>query len=164
MNPPRIVWLNHFDLLPGAADITTTFNSTSSGVGGGLTGLVIQSATLGETFPDGDNKVVHMAAEAPEGEEIIGVRVCYELSDAGSFISQIRLAQVQDPPDTALLFLDDGTGLTDPSPVCVNSQPTEIDSSAGPLLLSLRLNFGDISDKIVIRGLGLLLPAKSVME
>jgi hypothetical protein len=101
-----------------------------------------------------------MAAETHDGEEIIGVRVCYELSDAGSFISQIRLAQVQDPPATAVVLLDDGTDLTDQGPVCVNSEPAEIDSSAGPLLLSLRLNFGDTSDKIVIRGLGLLLSAK----
>ena len=161
VNSPRSLWLNHFDLLAGAADITTSFNSTSSGVGGGLTGLVIQSATTGETFPDGGNKVVHRAAEAPDGETIIGVRVCYELSNARSFISQMRLAQVQDPPDTALVLLDDGTDLTDQGPVCVNSEPAEIDSSAGPVLLSLRLNFGDPSDKIVIRGLGLLLQAKS---
>ena len=88
------------------------------------------------------------------------MRVCYELSNDDSFISQIRLAQVQDPPATALVLLDDATDQTVTGPVCVDSEPTEIDSSAGPLLLSLRLNFGNTSDKIVIRGLGLLLPAK----
>jgi hypothetical protein len=31
----RTMWVNHFDLLPGASEVTTSFNSTSSGVGGG---------------------------------------------------------------------------------------------------------------------------------
>ncbi len=157
----RIMWLNHYDLLPGGSDVTTSFESTSSGVGGGLTALVIHSTTLGDVFSTGGNKVVHMAVETPGEEQgtttITGVRVCYELTSSASFITQIRLAQVQDPPSVALVLLDDATDLTAPGPVCVNSSSTTIDPQVGPLLLSLRVDFGSTSDKIAVRGLGLIL-------
>lgn len=99
-----------------------------------------------------------MAFDLPKQTKIKGVRVCYELSNPRSFISQIRLAQVQDPPSTAVVLLDDGTDLTDQGPVCMDSEIVKpaIKSKFGSVLLSLRLNFGDIADKIVIRALGLL--------
>ena len=134
----RLMWLDHLSLLPGDSSVQTSFNAVSSGVGGGLSGLVIQSTTTGDTAPGGGNKVVHKALDVPPGLIIKGVRVCYELSNARSFITQIRLAQVQDPPATALVLLDDGTNHTAPGPVCVDSTPCTIDPAKGPLLLSLR--------------------------
>lgn len=151
-----ILWVNHFDLLPGDPSVvSTSANSTNSGVGGGLTGLVITSSTTGEVDSDGGNKTVHMALDLPRSTKIKGVRVCYELTDSRSFISQIRLAQVQDPPSSAVVLLDDGTDLVDPGPTCVDSDPTSIKSRDGSVLLSLRVNFGNVNDKIVIRALGL---------
>ena len=157
MSTERTMWINHLDLLPGDPSVTTSFNAINSGVGSGLSGLIIQSNMVGETAPGGGNKVVETALEIPPKFEVKGVRVCYELSSNASYISQIRLAQVQDPPSSATILLDDPTDLTNKGPICINSQPTSIDPSKGPLLLSLRVNFGQTSDKIVIRGLGLLL-------
>jgi hypothetical protein len=85
--------------------------------------------------------------------------VCYENSNPRSFISQVRLAQVQNPPSTASVILDDGTHLNAAGPVCVDSHTTAIDPSLGPLLLSLRVQFANTADKIVVRGLGLHLSA-----
>ena len=155
----RIMWINHFDLLPGDSSVLTSFNAISSGVGGGLTGLVIQSTTVGDTGAGGGNKVVHMGLEVPPGYSIKGVRVCYELSNKRSFITQIRLAQVNDPPSSATVMLDDGTDQTAVGPICVNSTTTTVDPSLGAVLLSLRVNFGNTSDKIVVRALGLHLIA-----
>jgi hypothetical protein len=155
--PPgkTIMWVNHFDLLPGDPSVTTSFNAVSSGVGGGLTGLVIRSSTTGENASGGGNKVVHMGLQVPPSYLIKGVRVCYELSSKKSFISQIRLAQVQTPPQSAIVRLDDGTDQTNPGPICVDSAPATVDPTLGEVLLSLRVNFGNTSDKIVIRALGL---------
>jgi hypothetical protein len=89
-----------------------------------------------------------------------GVRVGYELTSSSSFISQIRLAQVQDPPQSAFVLLDDGTDQTDVGPKDVDSQSTSIDPGTGPLLLSLRTNFGNTADRIVVRSLGLHLREK----
>jgi hypothetical protein len=151
----ELLWLNHFDLLPGDDSVQTSYNAVTSGVGGGLTGLVIASTTTGDVADSGGNKVVHMTAAVPPGYFVTGVRVGYELSSANSYISQIRLDQVEDPPGTAAVLLDDGTAQTNPGPIHVDSSSTRIDPGDGALLLSLRVNFGDTADRIVVRSLGL---------
>ena len=155
-----VMWVNHLDMLAGDPSVQVSFNAVSSGVGGGLSGLIIESDALGDTAPTGGNKVVEKGTLVPPGWLVTGVRTCYELSDARSFITQVRLAQVQDPPASALVQLDDGTDLVSPGPVCVDSTPTSIDPAAGELLLSLRVSFGDTSDRIVVRALGLHLRSK----
>lgn len=158
---PTPQWIDHFSLLPGDASVTTTFNAVSSGVGGGLTGLVIRSSTIGSIGAGGGNKVVQAAVQVPPRYTIQGVRVCYELSNTRSFITQIRLAQVQNPPATASVLLDDPTRRTAVGPVCVNSASTSVDPAVGAVLLNLRVNFGATSDRIVVRGFALLLAPKS---
>jgi hypothetical protein len=157
--PPHgnVMWIDHLALLAGDPSVHTSFNAINSGVGGGLSGLIIQSTTTGDTAPGGGNKVVETALEVPPGFKIVGVRVCFENSNKRSFISQIRLAQVQNPPATATVLLDDPTHLNQSGPVCVDSHITSVDPALGPVLLSLRVNFGNVADKIVIRGLGLRL-------
>src|SRR5690606_4109429 len=121
-------------------------------------GLIVESSTIGEDVEGGGNKVLQTAVSVPPGYLVEGVRVCYEYSSASSFISQIRLAQVQDPPDSALVLLDDGTDLLDPGPVCADSAAPfadTIDPAPGALLLSLRVNFGDTAERIVVRGVAL---------
>lgn len=149
------MWIDHLGFLPGDSSVQTSFNAVNSGVGGGLSGLIIQSTTTGDTATGGGNKVVETAVSVPPGNKVTGVTVCYELSNNRSYIDQIRLAQVQNPPSTALVLLDDATPQTNQGPICIHSQPTSIDPTVGPLLLSLRVNFTDTSDKIVVRGVGL---------
>ena len=158
----RIQWVNHFDLLSGDPSVTTTSSlSTNSGVGGGLTALVISSNTTGDVDSFGGNKVVQMALELQPKTRLVGVRVCYELSDpgpSGSFIDQIRLAQIQDPPASALVLLDDGTAQNASGPTCVNSALASppIRAKDGSVLLSLRVNFSNTADLIAVRAVGLL--------
>ena len=157
----EILWLNHYDLLPGDPTVVqVTRQSTSSGVGGGLTAAVVQSTTTGEIDSKGGNKVVHMAVAVPPGHIVAGVRLGYELTSRESHVSQIRLAQVQDPPKVAAVLLDDGTDHVDMGPIYVDSSATRIDPSAGPLLLSLRVKFASTNDRIAIRGVGLRLSKK----
>jgi hypothetical protein len=155
----RVLWVNPLDLVAGDASVTTTSNAVDSGVGGGLAGLVVHSSTTGEDAQGGGNKVVWMGLQIPPGWRVVGVRVCYELSSARSFISQIRLDQLQDPPATAVVLLDDPTDLVAVGPVCVNSQSTDIDPRAGAIFISFRVNFGRVGDAIVIRGVGIRLKA-----
>jgi hypothetical protein len=156
----QLLWLNHYDLLPGDSTVTVTHESTSSGVGGGLTALVVHSSTTGEIDSNGGNKVVLMAVAVPPGFSVTGVRLGYELTSQESHVSQIRLAQVQDPPKVASVILDDSTDHTDMGPIYVDSAPTSIDPAVGPLLLSLRVKFKSTSDRIAIRGLALRLAPK----
>src|SRR6266581_9723995 len=43
----------------------TSFNAVSSGVGGGLSGLIIMSNTTGDTATGGGNKVVEKGLQVP---------------------------------------------------------------------------------------------------
>lgn len=154
---PTVMWINHLDFLPGDSSVQTSFRAVSSDVGG-LTGLNIASTTTGETATGGGNKVIEKGLQIPPlptGVNVSGVRICYELSDVRTFISQIRLAQIQDPPSSAVVRLDDATDQTNKGPVCVDSTSTSINPSNGALLLSLRVNYGDVADKIVVRAVGL---------
>ena len=153
--PGGLMWIDHFSFLPGDSSVQTSFNAVTSGVGAGLTGLVISSSTTGEDANGGGNKVVQRALEVPPGYTIKGVRVCYELTDARSFISQIRLAQVEPTPLSARIALDDGTDLTDPGPTCADSAATNVDASAGAVLIHLRVNFANTADRIALRGVAL---------
>jgi hypothetical protein len=153
--PAGLMWIDHFSFLPGDASVQTSFNSTTSGIGGGLTALVIGSTTTGENANSGGNKDVQRSLEVPPGYTIKSVRVCYELTNSRSFISQIRLAQIEPTPSSALVNLDDATDQTATGPVCVNSAATNVDASGGAVLISLRVNFGNTGDKIALRAVGL---------
>ncbi len=162
-----IYWLNHLDFLPGDPSVTTSFRAVSCPGVGGLSGLAINSSTTGEIGIPAGNKVVQKGVPLPPDFLVRGVRVCYEVQETSSnetFISQIRIAQLGDPPFFALVRLDDGTDLTDDGPVCVNSEapvggPVEANPAGleGAIRLSLRVNFGDTDDTICLRGVGLLL-------
>ena len=98
-----------------------------------------------------------MGASVPPGLAVKGVRVCYELTDPRSFITQVRLSQVQNPPSSAIIRLDDPTDLQSSTPECTDSAATNIDPAAGALLLDLVVSFGDTDDKIAVRGIALKL-------
>ncbi len=152
-----VMWVNHLALLPGDPSVKTSYNAVNSGVGTGLSGLVIGSTTVGSTAQGGGNKVVQMGLEVPPGYLVKGVKIAYQNSNVRSYITQVRLSQLQTPPATATVMLDDPTHLDAPGAVYANSAAASIDPGKGPLVLDLRANFGDTSDLIVVRGIGLVL-------
>jgi hypothetical protein len=149
-----VQWLSHFNLLPGDSSVTVTYNAVSSGVGSGLTGLVVHSSTTGDVANGGGNKVVEIAGGPMPGYHVTGVRLCYENSSTSTFVDDIRLAQVQDPPSVASVALDDTTPQNLAGPHCYDSQKVDIDPATGTILLDLRVDFASTDDVIVIRGLG----------
>lgn len=159
LNAPATVWINYLGFLSGDTTVlTTTYRSANSGVGGGLGGLVVQSSTVGAVDSFGGDKFISTGLQVPPNFSIAGVRVCYEWSaGATSHITQIRLAQLQSPPSTALVKLDDGTIQPSIAPVCVDSTTltTPIDPTDGAVTLDLRINTGNIADKMVLRGVAL---------
>jgi hypothetical protein len=161
MRPVRqLMWIDHLELLPGDSSVTTTHDAVSSGVGGGLAALVVHSSTTGENASGGGNKVVWRGLQVPPGFDVVGVRLCYELTNARTYVSQVRIAQVQNPPASAVVLLDDPTNHTAVGPRCVDVKSPTIDPAKGALLLELRVNFGNTSDRIAIRALALWLMPK----
>jgi len=151
-NPPfepvvGIMWINHLDFVPGDFTVTTSFDLNPN-VG---TGLLIGSTTTGI------DQSVEKGLQVSPGFLISGVRVCYELSSSSSFINNISLAQLQNPPTGLSLLLNDTTDLTNKGPICVDSKAasTPIDPSLGAVRLRLGVNFASDKDSIVVRAVGL---------
>jgi hypothetical protein len=126
--------------------------------------LVITSSTTGDIDSNNEDKFVSMALVTPKQTKIKGVRLCYELSDPGangSFIDDIRLAQFNNTDaSTATVLLDDATHQDASGPTCVTSTltgaPPFIAARKGTIVLSLRVDFANTRDQIVVRALGLL--------
>jgi hypothetical protein len=149
-----VMWVDHLAFQAGTPSVQVSFDAVDSGVGSGTSGLIVEAGT------GPGPRVVEQGLLVPSGLLVDGVRVCYELSDRRSYISQVRLEQLEDPPDRTRTKLVDVRGMPALGPICVDSaRPSQaIDASTGSLRLQLGLNFPDPSanDRIVIRGVGLL--------
>jgi len=141
------MWINHLDFIPGDSTVTTSFDLNPN-LG---TGLLIGSTTTGI------DQSVEKGLQVSPGFLISGVRVCYELSSSSSFINNISLARLQNPPTGLSLLLNDTTDLTNKGPICVDSKAasTPIDPSLGAVRLRLGVNFASDKDSIVVRAVGL---------
>lgn len=89
----HVMWIDHLSLLAENPSVQVSFNAVSSGVGSGLSGLVVQSTTIGDTAAGGQQGCLDSTRGAPRFK-VTGVRVCYENSNPRTFIDQVRLAQV----------------------------------------------------------------------
>jgi len=141
------MWINHLDFVPADPTVTTSFDLNTN-VG---TGLLIGSTTTGI------DQTVEKGLQVSPGFLISGVRVCYELSSSSSFISNISLVRLKNPPTGLSLLLNDTTDLIDKGPICVDSAApsNSIDPSLGAVRLRLVVNFASDKDSIVVRAVGL---------
>jgi hypothetical protein len=89
-NQTATMWINHLDLVPGGAEVQTLYSSTNSGVGTGLSGLIVMSTTTGELFTDLGNKVIEKGLDVPPNYNITGVRICYETLSTTSGYSEFH--------------------------------------------------------------------------
>jgi len=100
----------------------------------------------------GDLKWVFVGLRLPTGILIKAVRVCYQLSSKKSFISQVRLTEMQ-APDVALVRHDDATDLLSTDPTCYVSTVGAYHPE-GAVTLALRLKFAKKTDKITLGSVG----------
>ncbi len=100
----------------------------------------------------GDLKWVFVGLRLPVGILIKAVQVCYQLSNKKSFISQVRLTEMQ-APDTAFVRHDDATDLLSTDPTCYVSTVGAY-RPEGAVTLALRLKFAKKTDKITLGSVG----------
>lgn len=133
------LWLN---ARMGKADpgLTVTY---SSGFG---------SISVKSTDP-GTTQWIYFPVVIGSDWEANSVELCYELSDANSYISQIRVTEMT-TPNAASVVRDDGTDLTNTGPSCVTSSVFS-HMPDGVLTVSVRFFFEDAVDEIILGGLGL---------
>jgi hypothetical protein len=114
---------------------------------------VLHPATEVKCSSPGDLKWIYMGLPLPMGAKIEEVNLCYQVSNPRSFISQVRLTEMS-TPDTAYVRHDDPTDLTSTSPACYMSKVGGFVPKSA-VMLQLRLNFKDPTDKITLGGLSI---------
>jgi hypothetical protein len=105
----------------------------------------------------GDLKWIALPFLLPADRVIKKVLVCYQLSNARSFISQVRLTKETLPP-SAVVQHDDPTDLTSTIPALYESAVGNV-ATDGAITLELRLNFTNTADKVSIGAIGIVLGA-----
>jgi hypothetical protein len=119
--------------------------------------FVSHPSTVVTCTAPGDLKWLSMGLRLPPEAQIEAVIICYEVSNARSFISQLRLAEMT-TPDRATVVHDDPTHLTSTAPATYSSAVSGLVPS-GAVTLELRLNFQDTSDEIELGAVGVMIQA-----
>jgi len=140
-----IMWINFLEFQSNDSHIFTSISN--QGVGG-LDGLSIGSNVVLQSVLG-----VVTALQVPPGYLINGVRICFQLSNTRSRIQGIRLGVLEDPPDS-MIANDYTADAKDVGPKCVDIV-CQADPTLNSIRLYLLLKFDNISDRILIRGVGL---------
>ena len=97
----------------------------------------ITTTDIGQT----NLKWIYLGIVLPAGCAVTAIRICYQLSDSGSFISQIQLQEMQTPEHT-LVAHDDTSELRELTPACYVSAVHGY-RPKGAVTLAMRLRFHD---------------------
>ncbi|MGH2720398.1 MAG: hypothetical protein ACRDJO_02185 [Actinomycetota bacterium] len=145
-----LVWVDHLRLSPAGTGVMVVHDA----VGTGQSGLVVLPRTTGSA---GEAYLLETVLEVPPGFHLRAVRVGFEASSPECCIDLIRLSQLNDPPDAAILLVDDDRARRAAGPAAVEVEAPSIDATAGPVVLTLGFAFEDPRGWVTIRGLGLRL-------
>jgi hypothetical protein len=148
----ELVWINHLRLTPVGTGLMATYDA----VGTGLSGLVISPRTAGPLLK-GQGYLLETALEVPPGYFLRGVRIGMESSSRDCYLNLIRLAQVNDPPDSAVLLGEDERAHRAVGARSVDSEDLSVDPRRGPVLLTLGFGFEDPGGWVVVRSVGMRL-------
>jgi hypothetical protein len=145
--PDFVLWVNPLSMIPDED-------------GSGDTSLLLSRGAAGTTLrvrtsETGDLQWLNLPLALDSRFAIKGVTLCYDLSSASSFISQVRITEETLPP-TAAIRHDDGTDLTSVVSACVDSPVGNLEPE-GAMTLALRLNFASTAHTIDIGAVGIRL-------
>jgi hypothetical protein len=144
---PKVLWLDHAALAPDSSTLSTFYDpSTNAGA------LAVVSSVTGNS---GFARIA--VAGVPPGYKVVGARIAYQSSNAGTTIAQTRLTQRNDPPNTATVRRDNPTLLASTTATYADIPLTRSNPKAGPLELAFRFEFNSTGDRFYIMALGVLI-------
>ena len=155
-----MMWLDHLGSQLDDTIIDTSFTVLRSKVGRGLAPWDIHSTTLGIPGFLVGNKEVDIKVNTIPEYNIVGLKVCYELSEPRTYICHLRFEQVKNPSALSSVSLDYTTKLTNKGRTWMRSVPILINPDNGNVRLSFRINTGNPADYIRVRAIGLVLSPK----
>ena len=141
----QVIWLGPTEYVTGDRSLRIEYPSVNH------PGAIVTSKIAG------DFKWISMSLRLPENATLEEVIVCYQVSHARSFISQLRLSEMG-MPDHALVRHDDPTDLKSTTPARYSSRVPDIATAPGAAtMLELRLNFQNTADRIYLGAVGVRL-------
>jgi hypothetical protein len=146
----EIVWVNHFRLVPAGTGVMVVHDA----VGVGQSGLVVLPRT---STGAGEGYLLETVLEVPPAFFLRGVRIGFEASTPDCCMNLIRLSQLNDPPDAAILLAEDAQEHRAVGPAAIEVDSPAIDGKTGPVVLTLGFAFDDPGGWLTIRGLGMRL-------
>ena len=136
------VWISPTEFITGDPALKISYPLIS------LPAVEIRATKLSEP------KWIELGLTLPPHIEITAVRVCYQLTNKSSFISQIRLIEMQ-TPGRALIRHEDPKDLRSTDSTCYVSELHEPCKPKGAVTLALRLDFHRGTDKIILGSVGI---------
>ncbi|MEN3332667.1 MAG: hypothetical protein V7641_2032 [Blastocatellia bacterium] len=137
-----ILWLSPTDFVTGDKSLKISYPS------------VTHPAVLVKAKTPGDLKWIYLGLRVPLYHDIQAIHVCYQLSNRRSFISQVRLVEMQ-TPDQAVVRHDDATDLLSTTATSYRSPLVRAFRPGAAVSLALRLNFGSVADTITLGAIGM---------
>ncbi len=138
----KTIWLSPTDYVTGDPALQIEYPSVS------------HPSTIVTSETTGDLKWISLSLRLPEDTIIEEVIICYQVSNARSFISQLRLAEMG-TPDHVLVRHDDPTDLQSTTPARYSSLvPGVVPARGTAMMLELRLTFQDTEDRISFGAVG----------
>ena len=105
------------------------------------------------SFTSTGSKWIQMSLTLPSTVTVKGVELCYQVSDAATPLSQIRITEMT-TPDAASVRMDDPTDRTSTTPECVVSSATI--NFDGTLTLVLLIDVANTDHTVEIGGVGII--------
>jgi hypothetical protein len=140
----QVIWLGPTEYVTGDDSLRIEYPSVSH------PDAIVTSKSVGDFN-------ISMSLGLPENAAIEEVIVCYQVSDIGSFISELRLSEIG-MPDQALVRHNDATDLQSTAPARYSSRVPGISAAPGTaMMLGLRLNFQNTIDEIHLGAVGVRL-------
>jgi hypothetical protein len=140
--PSEMIWLSPNDFVTGDPSLSLIYPSVAHA------GVHVRASAVG------DLKWISLGLRVPTRHEVVAVSIGYRLSNARSFISQVRLVEMR-TPERAVVRHDDGTDLLSTEPATYRSELTGGYRPDGAVSLHLRLRFQDTADVISLGAVGL---------
>jgi hypothetical protein len=137
------IWLSPTDFVTGDPSLQISYPSDSD------------PNTILTSTVTGGSKLISMGLRLPPNVKIEEVTICYQVSNSDSFISQLRLVEM-DTPDHAVVRHTDETDLKSTSPERYSSKVAGFVPTAA-VSLELRLHFQDNSHQVLLGAVGITL-------
>lgn len=140
IKPQQTIWFSPYEIIPVAGNVNLNIQPYGGAV-------IVTSNT------SGDLQWIIRGLNLPSNQTIDSVIINYQLTNAASYISQVRIAYSQ--LIQQYVMIDDGTDLLSTTPdryALFVGQPVN-----GLITLAFRLNFASTADQIYIGAIGVVL-------